>query len=102
MGRLAFGPARADGAVAFIQVECSIYQGYTSRFSGYILKATMLLVSESKRKIRQKGGKMSFWTLDLGVKGIVWTIHMSKNIFLDASSFEKCKCSTNFFIELPQ
>jgi hypothetical protein len=30
-----------------IQVACSIYQGYTSRFPGYISKATMLLVSES-------------------------------------------------------
>jgi hypothetical protein len=46
MGRLAFGPARADGAVAFIQVACSIYQGYTSRFPGYVTKATMLLISE--------------------------------------------------------
>jgi hypothetical protein len=36
-----------DGAVDFIQVACSIYQGYTSRFLGYISMATMLLVSES-------------------------------------------------------
>jgi hypothetical protein len=47
MGRLAFVPGRADGAVAFIQVACSIYQGYISRFPGYISKATMLLASES-------------------------------------------------------
>jgi hypothetical protein len=45
MGRLPFGPGHADGAL--IQVACSIYQGYTSRFLGYISKATMLLVSES-------------------------------------------------------
>jgi hypothetical protein len=59
MGRLACGPGRADGAVAFIQVACSIYQGNTSRFPGYISKATMLLVSESgaSRKIyKTKGG----------------------------------------------
>jgi hypothetical protein len=47
MGRLVFGPGRAHGAVAFIQVACSIYQGYTSPFPGYISKAIMLLVSES-------------------------------------------------------
>jgi hypothetical protein len=34
MGRLAFGPERADGAVAFIQVACSICQGYTPDFLG--------------------------------------------------------------------
>jgi hypothetical protein len=47
MGTLAFGPGRADGAVAFLQVACFIYQGCTSRFPGYISKATILLVSES-------------------------------------------------------
>jgi hypothetical protein len=36
MGGLAFGPEPADGAVASIQVACSIYQGYTSQFAGYI------------------------------------------------------------------
>jgi hypothetical protein len=42
----------------------------------------MLLVPESggKQKIRQKGEKTSFWTFDLGVKGIILTIHMPKNI----------------------
>jgi hypothetical protein len=47
MGRLAFGPGRADSAVDFIQVACSIYQGYTSRFPGYISKEILLLGSES-------------------------------------------------------
>jgi hypothetical protein len=91
MVRLAFGPGRADGAVAFIQVAFSSCQGYTSRFPGYISKATMLLLSESgvSRKKKTKGGKTSFWTLDSGVKGIILTIHMPKNIFLAASSFEK-------------
>jgi hypothetical protein len=62
MGRLAFGPGRADGAEAFIQVACSIYQGFTSRFPGYISKATMLLVSEPGRqkKLRHKGKKLHF------------------------------------------
>jgi hypothetical protein len=65
MGRLAFGPGRADGAVAFIQVVCSIYQGYTSQFPGYISKATMLLVSESgaSRKKIEKRKKLHFGPL---------------------------------------
>jgi hypothetical protein len=36
-------PRRADGAVALIQLN----RGYTSRFSEYISKGTMLLVPES-------------------------------------------------------
>jgi hypothetical protein len=47
MGRLASGPGCADVALAFIQVACSINQGYTYRLSEYISKATMLMVSES-------------------------------------------------------
>jgi hypothetical protein len=47
MGRLAFWPRRADGAVALIQVACSIYQGNASLFLGYVSRSTMLLVSES-------------------------------------------------------
>jgi hypothetical protein len=47
MGRLASGPGCASVALAFIQVACSINQGYTSRFPENISKATMLLVSES-------------------------------------------------------
>jgi hypothetical protein len=69
MGRLAFAPGRADGAVAFIQVACSIYQGYTSRSPGYIIKATMLLVSESgvsRKEIRQMGKN---FILDVWSKG---------------------------------
>jgi hypothetical protein len=92
IGRFAFGPGRTDGAVAYIQVACSIYQGYTSRFPGYISKATMLLVSESgaSRKTQDKRGKIFFGTFDLGVKGIMLTIHKPRNSsFLDASSFEK-------------
>jgi hypothetical protein len=61
MSRSAFGPGRADGAVAFIQVAFSIYQGYTSRFPWYMSKATMLLVSESgasRKKKRQKGQEL--------------------------------------------
>jgi hypothetical protein len=89
MGRLAYGPGR--DAVACIQVACSIYQGYTSRFPGHISKATMLLVSESgaSRKNKTKGGKTSFWTFDLGVKGIILTIHMPKNIYLGCIEFRK-------------
>jgi hypothetical protein len=62
MGRLAFKPRRADGAVACIQAACSMYQGYTSRFLGYTSKATMLLVSESgaEKEIRLKGEKLHF------------------------------------------
>jgi hypothetical protein len=88
---LAFGPGRADGAVAFIQVACSIYQGYTCRFSGYISNPTMLLVSESgaSRKDKTKGGRASFWTFDLGVKEIILTTHMPKNIFLGWIDFRK-------------
>jgi hypothetical protein len=91
MGRLAFGPGRADGAVAFIQVACSIYQGYTSRFPGYISKTTMLLVSESgeSKKIRQNGEKPSFWTFDLGVEGVILTVHIPKNIVLGCIKFQK-------------
>jgi hypothetical protein len=68
IGRFAFGPGRADGALAFIQVACSIYQGYTSQFPGYISKASMLLVSVSgaSGKRQTKGGKPSFWTIDIG------------------------------------
>jgi hypothetical protein len=61
MGRLAFERARADGAAACIQVACSIYQCYTSRelvFSGYISKATILLVSESGASRKTKRGKV--------------------------------------------
>jgi hypothetical protein len=84
MGRLAFGPGGPDDAVAFIQVACSIYQVYTSQFPGYISKTSMLLVSESgsSRKEYDKRGKTSFWTFDLGVKGISLTIYMPRNIFL--------------------
>jgi hypothetical protein len=89
MGRLAFGPGRADGAVAFIQVACSIYQGYTSRFPGYISKANTLLVSESgaSRKNKTKGGKTSFWAFDLRVEGIILTINMPRHNFLGCIEF---------------
>jgi hypothetical protein len=53
MDRLAFGPGRADSAVSFIQVACSIYQGDTPRFPGYINKASMLLESESGASMKQ-------------------------------------------------
>jgi hypothetical protein len=92
-GRIAFGLGRADldGAVAFIHVACFIYQGYTSRFPGYIRKATMLHVSESgaSRKSNTQGVKPSFLTFDLGVKEITVTIHMPKNIFLGCIEFRK-------------
>jgi hypothetical protein len=93
MGRLAFGPGRADGAVAFIQVACSLCQSYTSLFPGHISKATMLVVSESgsRRKNKTQGGKPSFWAFDLGVKGISLTIHMPRSIFLGC-----IECSANF------
>jgi hypothetical protein len=81
------------------------YQGYTSRFPGYISKATKLLVSESgaSRQKNTRREQISFWTFGLGVKGIILTIHMPKNIFLGGIEFRKCrKCSTNFSIELPQ
>jgi hypothetical protein len=78
MGRLVCGPGHANGAVAFIQVACSIYQGYTSRYPGYISKVTMLLVSESGQKKKKKRGKTTFWTFDLGLKGIILAIHMPK------------------------
>jgi hypothetical protein len=67
MGRLASGPGRAHGAAAFIQVACSICQGYISQFPGYISKATMLLgFSESggeQKKLKQQGGKLHFGPL---------------------------------------
>jgi hypothetical protein len=83
MGRLAFGPGRADGAVAFLQVACPIYQGYNSRFPGYVTKATMLFLSESgaSRK-KDKRGKTSFWTFDLGMKGYHFDYTHAQNIFL--------------------
>jgi hypothetical protein len=65
IGRFGFGPGRADGAVAFIQVACSIYQGYTSRFPGHISKATMLLVSESGASRKQKDKRGENFILDL-------------------------------------
>jgi hypothetical protein len=65
MGRLAFGPGLADRAVACIQVVCSIYQGYTSRFPGYISKAAMLLVSESGASRGKKDKREKNFILDL-------------------------------------
>jgi hypothetical protein len=103
MGRLASAPGRADVTLVFIQEACSINQGYTSRFSEHISKATVLLVSESGAgKKMTKGGKSSFCAFDLGMKGIIYSIHIPKIFFLDASSLEKYKCSTNSSIELPQ
>jgi hypothetical protein len=67
MGSLASGPGRADGAVALVQVVCSIYQGYTSRFPGYIRKATMLLVSELGAS--RKGNRGKLFILDLRYRG---------------------------------
>jgi hypothetical protein len=94
LGRLAFEPGRCCGLV---QVACSIYQGYTSRFPEYISKATMLLVSESgaSRKKRTKGGKTSFWTFNLGVKGII--LPMPKNIFLQCIEFRKVQVLNELF-----
>jgi hypothetical protein len=91
MGRYASGPGRADGAVAFIQVACSIHRGYTSQFPGYTSKATMLLVSEAgaRRKKQDKRGKTSCWTFDVGVRGIIWTINMPGSIFLGCIEFRK-------------
>jgi hypothetical protein len=102
MGRLAFGPGHADGAVAFIQVACSIYQGYTSRvivFPWYISKATMLVVSESgaSRKKQDKMGKTSSWTFDIGVGGVNLTYPYPKTFFLDASSFGNVLVHNEFF-----
>jgi hypothetical protein len=59
----------------------------------------MLLVSESgaSRKIKTNGERTSFWTFDLGVKGIVLTIHMASKKFLDASSFEKVQMLHELF-----
>jgi hypothetical protein len=89
MGRLASGPG-ADGAVALTQVACSIYQGYTFRFPGYISKGNVLLVSESvaSKQISQRGNT-SLWTFDLGAKGIIFTIHMPKNVFLGCIELRK-------------
>jgi uncharacterized membrane protein len=49
------------------------------------------LVSESgaSRKKKTKGEEPLFWISDLGIEWIILTIHMPKNIFLDASSFGK-------------
>jgi hypothetical protein len=65
MGRLPIGPGRANGALAFLQVACSIDQGYAYRFHAYTSKATVLLVSESgaEKKIGQKGRKLHFGPL---------------------------------------
>jgi hypothetical protein len=46
-------------------------------------------------KIRQKGGT-SFWTFDLGVKGIILTIHMPENIFLGCIEFRKGEVLNEF------
>jgi hypothetical protein len=40
-------------------------------------------------KNKTKGGKTSFWTFDQGVKGIILTIHMPKNVFLGCIQFRK-------------
>jgi hypothetical protein len=101
MGRFASGPGRADGAEAFIWVACSIYQGSTSRFPGYASTATMLLVSESgvsRKKCRQKGRKLHL-DLDLGVRGIILTVHIpkTKNIFLGCIGFESVSSAQRRF-----
>jgi hypothetical protein len=36
-----------------------------------------------------KRGKTSFWNFDVGVKGIILTVHMPKNIFLGCVEFRK-------------
>jgi hypothetical protein len=93
MDRLASGPGRADDTFAFIQVTISINQCHTSRFSEYIIKATTLLVSESgaSRKNKTKGGNCSLCAFDLGVKGVVLTLHMpKKKMSLDAHAQKKC------------
>jgi hypothetical protein len=64
-GQIAFGPGRAYAAVAFIQVACSVYQGNTSRFLGYISKAIMLLVSESGASTRKQDKRGKDFILDL-------------------------------------
>jgi hypothetical protein len=55
----------ADGAVALIQVACSIHQGYTSRFPGYISQANMLPVSESGATRKTQDNSLKNFILDL-------------------------------------
>jgi hypothetical protein len=64
MGRLAFGPGRADGAVAFIQVACSIYLSGLYLPISWVHKqcdyATCIRIGGERKKIRQKGENLHF------------------------------------------
>jgi hypothetical protein len=84
--------------------QCSICQGYTSRFPGYISKATMLPVSESgasRKKENERGRNFILDRWSRGEGGHFDCTHAQKQ-FLGCIEFRKSMCSTKISFELLQ